>query len=405
MVLVADKWSPDGAPAPALVMAENPGRPGVVKVKYLASRTAAWVARGRVLGRAPAVGADVGPELHEAPTAPTAVLPPASADPEPAAPLALLEAPGVDDLLARFLNRRKASTIEAYRKDLAYFAAWLGLPQREAVARLLACDQGQANRLLDHYVAHLRSTAPATRSGSSAPRLSPATVNRRLAAVRSLVKMARLHGMVGWTVDVEGERVEAYRDTRGPGLEPVRRIVEDLDEAEGTRRPKAARDRALLRLMWDLGLRRGELVELDLEHVDLDGSRLSVLGKGRDEREWLDLPDATLEAFELWLIHRGDQAGPLFCTVAKGGRVHVDHRIAGTDVYRAVAGHGQRVGARVRPHGVRHSSITSVLEASGGDRRLGQTHGRHRDSRVTDRYDDARKNLGGKAARLAASLL
>lgn len=40
-----------------------------------------------------------------------------------------------------------------------------------------------------------------------------------------------------------------------------------------------------------------------------------------------------------------------------------------------------------------------------GARRLGQTHGRHRVSRVTDRYDDARKNLRGKAARLAASLL
>jgi integrase/recombinase XerC len=336
-------------------------------------------------------GADVGDQVDDP-------------DPAPAGALALLEQPGVEDLLQRFLNRRKASTIEAYRKDLTHFAGWLGLPLRDAVARLLACDQGQANRLLDHYAGHMRSTSPAPGSGSSAPRLSPATVNRRLAAIRSLVKMARLHGLVAWTIDVEGERVEPYRDTRGPGRPAVRRMVDQLDEAEGWRRPKAARDRALLRLMWDLGLRRGELVEFDLEHLDVEAGRLSVLGKGRAERVWLDLPEETLEALELWLIHRGQEPGPLFCSVGKGGRVRLN-RMSGTDVYRQVRPLGERIGARARPHGVRHSSITGVLEASGGDRRLAQTFARHRDGRVTDRYDDARQNLGGKAARLAASLL
>jgi integrase/recombinase XerC len=133
--------------------------------------------------------------------------------------------------------------------------------------------------------------------------------------------MARLHGMVGWTVDVEGERVEAYGDTRGPGLPAVRRMLEGLDEAEGTQRPKAARDRALLRLMWDLGLRRGELVGLDLAHLDLDGARLSVLGKGRRAGGAARPPDETLEALDLWLVHPGEEPGPLFCSVAKGGRV------------------------------------------------------------------------------------
>ena len=49
------------------------------------------------------------------------------------APWALLATPGVDDLLARFLYRRKERTIEAYRKDVDHFAAWFGLPRREAV--------------------------------------------------------------------------------------------------------------------------------------------------------------------------------------------------------------------------------------------------------------------------------
>jgi hypothetical protein len=68
-VLVADKWSPGGS-APALVMADDPDRPTVVKVKYLHSKTAAWVARDRVLGPAPA------PEREEGAVAVDAVVPP-----------------------------------------------------------------------------------------------------------------------------------------------------------------------------------------------------------------------------------------------------------------------------------------------------------------------------------------
>ena len=94
-------------------------------------------------------------------------------DPVPAGALALLEQPGVEDLLQRFLNRRKASTVEAYRKDLTHFAGWLGLPLREAMARLLACDQGQANRLLDHYAGHMRSTSPASVTNTTAAHHGP----------------------------------------------------------------------------------------------------------------------------------------------------------------------------------------------------------------------------------------
>jgi hypothetical protein len=44
-----------------------------------------------------------------------------------------------------------------------------------------------------------------------------ATVNLRLAAVRSLVKMARMTGLVSWTIEVQALKAEAYRDTRGVG--------------------------------------------------------------------------------------------------------------------------------------------------------------------------------------------
>src|SRR5262249_56193714 len=96
--------------------------------------------------------------------------------------------------------------------------------------------------------------------------LARATVNRRLAAIRSLVKLARVLGLVPWALDVEGLRSETYRDTRGPGRQGFRRLLAVL---EGRADAKGLRDRALIRLLFDLGLRRAEAVRLDVGDLGL----------------------------------------------------------------------------------------------------------------------------------------
>jgi integrase/recombinase XerC len=60
---------------------------------------------------------------------------------------------------------------------------------------------------------------------------------------------------------------------------------------------------------------------------------------------------------------------------------------------------GEAAGVRVRPHGLRHSSITRVLDLSGGDIRAAQRFSRHKDVRVLERYDDSREDLAGQLAR------
>src|SRR5262249_57201015 len=48
--------------------------------------------------------------------------------------------------------------------------------------------------------------------------LAPATVNRRLSALRSIVQLGRTFGMVTWSLEIDGVKTKAYRDTAGPGL-------------------------------------------------------------------------------------------------------------------------------------------------------------------------------------------
>src|SRR5262249_45118911 len=146
---------------------------------------------------------------------------------------------------------------------------------------------------------------------------------------------------------------ESYRDTRGPGVDGVRRL---LGAIQG---PTAARDCALVRILYDLGLRRAEAVSLDLADVDLDAGTAQVLGKGRREKVRLSLPGPTREALSAWLAQRGTEPGPLFLAL---DRAHRGHSLTGSGLYAVIRELGRRAGIRARPHGLRHAGITRLLD-------------------------------------------
>jgi integrase/recombinase XerC len=254
--------------------------------------------------------------------------------------------------------------------------------------RHCCAPHGEANGAALAYRAHLVERG-----------LQAATVNRRLAALRSLVRLANTLGLVPWTLAVEGVRANPYRDTRGPGQAAYAAL---LAAARAQARAKGARDAAILRLLHDLALRRGELVGLDLADVDLAGERFLVLGKGRSAREPLTLPAPTRAALEAWIATRGAAAGPLFTNfdrAAKGSG-----RLTGAAIYALLRALGAAAGVpAVRPHGLRHLAITSALDGTQGDLRRVQRFSRHRDIRVLTLYDDARRDMAGEIAALVAA--
>lgn len=299
----------------------------------------------------------------------------------------LAPSPSVSRLVEAFLSGRNERTLEAYRRDLEDFRSFTQAPAADEAARLLlAHGAGSGNELVLRYRASLMERG-----------LAAATVNRRLAAVRSLVKLARTVGLVSWALEVPSVKAEAYRDTRGPGRDGFRRLL----EAAGRRRDgKAVRDRALLRLLHDLALRRGEVAHLDLEDLDLEAGTVAVLGKGRTAKVRLTLPDPTKDALRSWLEVRGTEAGPLFVNFDRAGK---GARLTGRSLHRLVRDLGRRVGLAVRPHGLRHAAITEALDLMGGNVRAVARFSRHRDLRVLNVYDDNRADLGGEVARLVAA--
>jgi integrase/recombinase XerC len=153
-----------------------------------------------------------------------------------------------------------------------------------------------------------------------------------------------------------------------PSLPPVLRADEAADLIRTAARladdgsPVGIRDVAMLELLYATGIRVGELVGLDLHHVDRDRNVVRVLGKGRKERA-VPFGHPAARALERWLAHgrpalRVEGAGAALFLGARGRRI--DQRAVRTLVHRRIA---EVPGAPdIGPHGLRHTAATHLLE-------------------------------------------
>jgi integrase/recombinase XerC len=287
-------------------------------------------------------------------------------------------------------DNKTESTRETYRQALDDFAGFIQAETViQAVAKLLALTKGPATAIVEMY----RSSLVDVR------KLAPNSVNLRVAAVRSLLTKAYDLDLIGWLIRVRGIRTEVLRDTRGPAPDNVQKMFEHLGRTDA----KGRRDRALFRLLWDLGLRRSEIVGLDLEHVELEkGGVIWVRGKGKRERSWITLPAQTLAAIAEWIEARGDAPGPLFVPLSnrKAGQ-----RLTGHSVHQIVRELGRQIGIKVWPHAFRHASVTAALDKTNGDVRTVRLFSRHTSMETLLKYDDARQDRAGGVARLVADMV
>jgi integrase/recombinase XerC len=284
------------------------------------------------------------------------------------------------------------NTRRAYARELAAFATFAGHEDpASAVAHFLTLEDGQAHAVADKW-----------RADKIERGLSPASINRSMSAINSLVAYARRVGLTKLRLEAKGVKSKPYRDTKGPGVRGVQTM---LAVAQEQGQEKAARDAAIIRLAYGLGLRRGEIEGLDIGHVDLESGTLSVLGKGRTEREPMTLPLNTKQALAAWLSMRGasDSKAPLFIALDRASH---GERLSGSGVYHIVCAQlGARAGIKARPHGLRHTAITAALDAFNGDYRKTRAFSRHASLDTVRRYDDNRADHAGQVAAALDSIL
>jgi len=268
--------------------------------------------------------------------------------------------PAVEGFLALLAARRAPRTVEAYRRDLAATAVALGRPVG-----------GATREDLERYVAGLRAEG-----------LSPATIARRVAAVRSFF---RHQVLLGVRIDNPAAELELPRRTRRLPRTLSAGEAQRLIEAAAGTTPRALRDAALVELLYGAGLRVSEAVGLEKGGVDLDRRLVRCVGKGDKERV-VPLGRAAAEAVRRYLArgrpyldrrHRLE----LFLN-ARGGPLT---RAGAFLILRRLAAKAGLDPERVHPHLLRHSFATHLLEG-GADLRSVQEMLGHADLATTELY-------------------
>jgi site-specific recombinase XerD len=284
-------------------------------------------------------------------------------------------------------NRRLSPhTREAYRRDVAGWLAW-------CAGRDL--DPLRAGFLdVNAYARGLESGVD-PRTGRP---LAPSTVARKLSGLSSWYDfLAKLRAVDANPVG-GADRPYVSRDhsaTVGLAPDEVDALLRAADAETG---PAAARHRAAVALLADLGLRVGELVSLDVADVGHERGHRSVrfVGKGGRARRRALTPAAGA-ALDSYLTQRAAAAGttvdrldgPLLVT-ATGGRID---RHAVFRLVRRLARQAGIPGAdRLSPHSLRHAFATTA-RAEGVPLEDVQDAMGHADPRTTRRYDRDRHNL------------
>ena len=271
------------------------------------------------------------------------------------------------DLGARGAAER---TRRAYGVDLGGFAEWAG-------------EQGLRPADVRHRDVR-RYGAGLSNAGAA-----PATVARKLAAIR---------GLYGYLVRTEragsnpAELVSSpKRSEKLPNVlttEQMRSLLERIP----ARTPLELRDRAMLELAYSCGLRCEEIVNLDLRAFDFETEQLRVLGKGSKER-LLPVGEPAQRALQRYLdkgrhaLATDPREQALF--LSKSGR-----RLSNSDVTRRLGlwTREAALAAGVSPHSLRHSFATHLLEG-GADLRTIQEllgHASISTTQVYTRVDAAR---------------
>ena len=307
------------------------------------------------------------------------------------------------------LSRLAPGTQRQYDRTLRLFATWAassptatrllgGFPVTSwwaALVQLLRAGPLAAATIVEAYLAEgCRNRAPAT-------------IAQRLASIRWAVRLAREAGLIPWELHVRGPKIKAYRNTRGPGLDAFQAVLARVDAVcDGTQH----RDGIVLALLFVLGLRRGEIAVLRVGDVDLVGSRLLVQGKGMTEQAPMSLPTALRDRIQAYLDARRRPApdAPLVVSFSPRKGKENGGGLTASGIYRIV----QRLfdqtkipAQHVTPHGIRHTAITSALDAVNGDIRRVRSFARHSKVETTLVYDDNRRDVGGEVASKLADLV
>ncbi|MGX8713526.1 MAG: tyrosine-type recombinase/integrase [bacterium] len=259
-------------------------------------------------------------------------------------------------------RRMAAGTVTNYIGDLDDFALWLG---NQGVDNL---DEVTSREVRSWQMEHMER-------GESA-----GTVKRRLSSLSSFFRYLRRHGL--YDTDIMAKVSAPRQPKRLPVFFKEGETEHLYDEGLFPDDFRGQRDKLMLRMLYETGMRRSELAGLREGSVDFSSLTLKVLGKRNKERI-IPIESELAHNIQQYLALKHQEMGDsewLFVG-PKGKQVTVN------DIYMTVQKYMTRLSNadRISPHVFRHSFATHILNEGGNIEAIRQLLG-HADLATTEVY-------------------
>ena len=279
------------------------------------------------------------------------------------------------DGVAHYLRRLEArgagtNTLAAYGNDLAQyvaFAARLGHGTLVAVQ-----SQRHVSRFLDEQ---------------DAAGISKRSQSRRLSVLRGFFRHAMREGWIGFDPTAD-ERVR-YKTPRtiAPEMDALHAVIDTIRAGQGAHW-RDLRDRAMLRVMLDTGLRITGARMLDIpgvgsaSDVDMRRQLAHFVNKG-GEPSTKPFNDATARMLEAWLAVRAERVVPGCVALFVNGS---GQRLSRTGLHQIIVRRGAAAGIKLHAHLIRHRRGSHVIERCGD--KMAQQFLDHQSLNTTSTYGD-----------------
>lgn len=232
-------------------------------------------------------------------------------------------------------------------------------------------------------------------------RCSGATINLYLNAFKSVAREA-------WSIDqlpqtaylkirsIKSTQYERLPKGRSLSVTECRLLLEAC--ADGSN--QGARDKAIFAVMMGCGLRRAEIVQLQMQDWDCMSRSFKFVGKGNKERQ-VFLPKSFDKFIDEWLCKRGLSDGVFFPRMCPGANKDkfLFYPMVPSSIYKILSKRAEFAGlGKIRPHDLRRTFATRMLE-SGADVFLLQQAMGHSSAATTAKYDYRPSEIRKKTCR------